>query len=76
MTIALVMQELLRNKETVGVAGSRQNTVLGENDRKAEEDVVGRTRERGLSISMRDGRQPTQNRGGSNPFVLLTSFLQ
>jgi hypothetical protein len=37
---------MLRNKETVGVAASRQNTVLGENDRKAEEDVVGRTRER------------------------------
>jgi len=62
--------------EIVGVAGSRQNTVLGENDRKAEEDVVGRTRERGLSISMRDRRQPTQNCWGSNPFVLLTSFLQ
>jgi hypothetical protein len=62
-------------KQTVGVAGSRQNTVLGENDRKAIEDVVGRTRVRGLSISMRDRRQPTQNCRGSNPFVLLTSFL-
>jgi hypothetical protein len=51
MTIVLVTYELLRNKEIVGVAGSQQNTVLGENDRKAEEDVVGRTRERGGLVS-------------------------
>jgi hypothetical protein len=64
------------SQQTVGVAGSWQNTVLSETDRKAKEDVVGRTRERGPSISVRDRRQPTQNCGGSDPFVLLTSFLQ
>jgi hypothetical protein len=68
---------MLLNPETVAVAGSRQHIVLSDNDRKSEEDVVGRTRERGPNISARERTQPDPElRGGPNPFVLLTSFVQ